>query len=269
MAIKFGKRRRLVTGQRRYQGQGKRQEGEPPQDKATGMPREFHEDMDDEPGGDRRPGHWILVAIQFTLYVFAGVLLVLNIPPYIALIQKIAERVNADIVITQAELIPGIGPAIASMFSVAGMVIYSLSGFALWFLFQAVELYPIMSHLNIPFMRGMLRRLQQSPQVPLKPGDRPSVTKLKKRINRAVEDNHGLLLKVCWAFFGIDFLLMYWLYPPVSETGAVDVTSWLVIFFGVFGVELIAGLLTMINNVLDPSSVEFQTAKTREVKKYS
>lgn len=267
MSIKFGKRKRLFTGRRRspQQQPGQQGQGKPPQDGIPGMPAEFYEEEE----GDRPPGHWVLIAIKFTLYVFAGVLLVLNIPPYIALIQKIAERVNADLVVSQANLIPVIGPAVASGFTVAGMFIYSLSGFALWFLFQTVELYPILSHLNIPFMRGLLRRLQRSPQIPVKPGDRPSVSKLKRRINRAVEDNHGLLLKVCWGFFGIDFMLMYWLYPPVNQTGEVDVTSWLVIFFGVFGVELIAGLLTLLNNVLDPSSAEFQTAKTREVKKYT
>lgn len=211
----------------------------------------------------------LLLLIKVALFLAAAVLMALSIAPYIFLVRQFSQTLQGDVICSQLGLTPFIGPALQTGCGTVGTIFYVGGGFLVWWIFQSLELVPIASKFNVPAMRGMLRRMQDAPQVPESEGDRPAVAKLKREINSVSERSFNQLLRWSFLVYAIDLVLMCWLYPPLSPTGEFNFVAFALVILGVFGVELILGLLTIINNVIDPSAIAHPTARGREVKNYT
>lgn len=211
----------------------------------------------------------LLLLIKVALFLAAMVLMAVSIAPYIFLVRQFAQTLQGGVICSQLGIMPFIGPALQSGCNVIGTIFYVAGGFLVWWIFQSLELVPIASKFNVPAMRGMLRRMQDAPQVPESDGDRPAVAQLKREINSVSERSFNQLLRWSFLVYALDLVLMCWLYPPLSPTGEFNFVAFVLVILGVFGVELILGLLTIINNVIDPSAIAHPTARGREVKNYT
>ena len=66
----------------------------------------------------------------------------------------------------------------------------------------------------------------------------------------------------------LDLGLMSWLYSPLSETGELDIKALMRVLLGVFGVEIVILGLTLISNIIDPESIQYQRAEQKPVREY-
>lgn len=210
----------------------------------------------------------MLRLLQFLLLIAAAFLLVANIEPYIALTRLIFADNNTVDVCASVEVIPFIGRFLAWGCDLIGGVIFGASGFLVWAVFQLIELLPIANAFNIPFLSRMVHRFQSAPQVEENYGDRDSVRRLKRRHNTVVERSLNALLTFSWIMYLIDLALLSWLYSPLNEIGDLNWMALTRTLLGVFGVELVVLGLVLINNIIDPGSVKFAKAQSREVREY-
>lgn len=211
---------------------------------------------------------FLLVLLKWSLVLAAVILMAINIAPYIFVVREFAKSLQADVVCRQAGMLPFLGPFLAGGCNLIGSVFYATSGFLLWWAFQAFELVPIASRFNVPFMSGILKKMEEAPQVPENEADRGAVVRIKAGINTVSDRSYDALMRFSWLVYAFDLALMCWLYPPLQRTGEFNFVAFTLVLLGVFGVELVLGLLTILNNVIDPTSIQHQTAKQREVKEY-
>jgi len=212
----------------------------------------------------------MLKILKFLLIVGGAFLLVANIEPYIAVTRLVFEGDgrNAVDVCAQFQGIPFIGGILAGGCGFIGATIYSLAGFIVWAVFQIVELLPIANSFQVPFLSGVLAKMQNAPQVDVNERDREAVRRVKQKHNTIVERSLGALLTFSWVMYLVDLLLMSWLYSPLNELGELNWMALVRVLLGVFGVELVILGLTLVNNVIDPKSVKFQTSDRKPVREY-
>ena len=234
----------------------------------------------------------MLRLLKFLLMIAGAFLLVANIEPYIAVTQLIFG--GGDKGVDTCDLLgylPFVGGLLKGGCGLLGLTIYVLSGFIVWAIFQIVELLPIANSFNVPFLSGVLAKLQKAPQVDEnegsvvaevrvkkgkrvlteskeRKGDRPAVAKTKRKLNTVVERALGALLTFSWVMYLLDLGLMSWLYSPLSETGELDIKALMRVLLGVFGVEVVILGLTLITNIIDPQSVKYQQAQQKPVREY-
>ena len=224
--------------------------------------------------------------------IIAGAFLVVsNIEPYISVTQLIFSDTKGVDTCDVLGFMPFVGGIFRGVCGFFGAVIYSLAGFIVWAIFQIVELLPIANSFQIPFISGVLAKLQNAPQVqveeedrPLREirdmdgkryipesallKDRPAIAKTKKKLNTVVERSLGALLTFSWVMYLLDLGLMSWLYSPLSETGELDIKALMRVLLGVFGVEIVILGLTLISNIIDPESIQYQRAEQKPVREY-
>ncbi len=233
----------------------------------------------------------MLKLLKFLLIIAGAFLLVANIEPYIAVTRMIFGGSSGIDVCAELRPLPFIGGFLQSGCGFLGATIYVLSGFIVWAIFQIVELLPIANSFNVPFLSGVLAKMQKAPQVEederaevaevrVKKGrrylkerkerkrDRPAVAKAKKKLNTVVERSLGALLTFSWVMYLLDLALMSWLYSPLSEIGELNLQALMRVLLGVFGVEVVILGLTLITNIIDPQSIKYQQASQKPVKEY-
>ena len=66
----------------------------------------------------------------------------------------------------------------------------------------------------------------------------------------------------------LDLALMSWLYSPLNEIGELDIKALMRVLLGVFGVEIVILGLTLISNIIDPESIQYQRAEQKPVREY-
>lgn len=212
----------------------------------------------------------MLKILQFLLIVAAAFLLVANIEPYIAVTRLVFEGdgQNAINVCDQLRPIPFIGGLLGGGCELLGAFIYAISGFIVWAVFQIIELLPIANSFQIPFLSGVLAKMQAAPQVDENASDRKAVRHVKRKHNTIVERSLAALLTFAWVMYLVDLALMCWLYSPLNELGELNWMALVRVLLGVFGVELVILGLTLVNNVIDPKSIKFQTSDRQEIREY-
>lgn len=210
----------------------------------------------------------MLRVLQILLLVAGAFLLVGNIEPYIAITRMVFTDTNSVDVCSSLTSIPFIGGILNWVCGLIGGVIFGLSGFIVWAVFQIIELLPIANAFNIPFISRMLHRFQSAPQVEESERDRESVRRLKRKHNTVMERSLNALLTFSWVMYIVDLLLMSWLYSPLSELGDLNWMALVRTLLGVFGVELVVLGLSLINNILDPQSIRYGRADHRPVREY-
>lgn len=210
----------------------------------------------------------MLRLLKFLLLLGGGFLLLANIEPYISLTQLIFGTTTTVDVCAQLRPFPFLGGMLAGGCSVIGTAIFSISGFIVWAVFQLIELLPICNSFNVPFLSGVLHKLQNAPQVEEKEGDRLAVQKAKRKFNTTVERSLSALLTFAWVMYLVDLALMSWLYSPLNEIGELNWMALIRVLLGVFGVELVILGVTLISNIIDPASVKFAKSETKPVREY-
>ena len=233
----------------------------------------------------------MLRLLKFLLIIAGAFLVFSKIEPYIAVTQLIFSGSSGVDVCSTIGGMPFVGGIFQGVCGFLGAIIYSLAGFIVWAIFQLVELLPIANSFNIPFISGVLAKLQKAPQVDederagvaevrVKKGkryltekrerksDRPAVAKTKKKLNTFVESSLGALLTFSWVMYLLDLGVMSWLYSPLSETGELDIKALMRVLLGVFGVEIVILGLILISNIIDPESIQYQRAEQKPVREY-
>ena len=235
----------------------------------------------------------MLRLLKFLLIIAGAFLVFSNIEPYIAVTQLIFSGSSGVDVCSTIGGMPFVGGIFQGVCGFLGAIIYSLAGFIVWAIFQIVELLPIANSFNIPFISNVLAKLQNAPQVKVEEeeraataevrvkrgtryltenreskSDRPAVAKTKKKLNTVVERSLGALLTFSWVMYLLDLGLMSWLYSPLSETGELDIKALMRVLLGVFGVQIVILGLTLISNLIDPESIQYQRAEQKPVREY-
>ena len=234
----------------------------------------------------------MLRLLKYLLLAAGGLLLIVNIEPYIAVTQLIfSDKTSGVDVCSTIGGMPFVGGILKGGCGLIGEFAYALAGFVVWAIFQIVELLPIANSFQIPFISGVLAKLQNAPQVqveeedrPLREirdmdgkryipesallKDRPAVAKTKKRLNTVVERSLGALLTFSWVMYLLDLALMSWLYSPLNEIGELDIKALMRVLLGVFGVEIVILGLTLISNIIDPQSIKYKQAQQKPVREY-
>jgi len=213
----------------------------------------------------------MLKLLRFVLIVAGAFLLFANIEPYAELVKLIFTDPSSPVannICTDLQTTWFIGPILGWGCGLVTSFLTGLGGFICWLLFQLIELLPIANAFNIPFLSRMLNRMKAAPQEAESESDRESVRKVKQRHNTVVERSLGALLTFSWVVYIVDLLLMSWLYQPLSPLGELNVMGLIRVLLGVFGVELVVLAIALLNNIIDPKSVQFGTAQQREVKEY-
>lgn len=210
----------------------------------------------------------MLRILQFLLLIAGAFLLFANIEPYIAITKLVFTDSNGMDVCTTLSFIPFVGRLFAWACGLVAGTIYGLSGFIVWAVFQLIELLPIANAFNIPFLSRMVQRFQSAPQVQEEQSDRAAVRQVKRRHNTVMERSLNALLTFSWVMYLLDLGLMSWLYTPLSELGDLDWMALIRTLLGVFGVELVVLGLTLINNIIDPATIQFAKSATKPVREY-
>ena len=211
----------------------------------------------------------MLRLLKYLLLAAGGLLLIVNIEPYIAVTQLIfSDKTSGVDVCSTIGGMPFVGGILKGGCGLIGEVAYALAGFVVWAIFQIVELLPIANSFNIPFLSNLLGRMQTAPQVQEGESDRDAVRRIKKKHNSIVERSLGALLAFSWVMYLLDLGLMSWLYSPLSETGELDIKALARVLLGVFGVEVVILGLTLISNIIDPQSIKYQQAQQKPVREY-
>jgi len=192
--------------------------------------------------------------------------MVSNIDPYLRVTELLFQ--GAGDVCKPIQGFPGIGDFLVSGCRFVASIIIACGGYLLWIIFQIIELLPIANNYSIPFLSGLLGRLQNAPQVSKDAGDRDAIVQVKKRGNTIVERSLGALLTASWIFYIIDLLLMAWLYKPLNEIGDLNIIGLVRTLLGVFATEVIILGILLIDNVIDPRRIKFQEAQQKNVREY-
>jgi hypothetical protein len=210
----------------------------------------------------------MLKLLKILLIIAGGFLIFANIEPYIAVTRLIFGGSSGIDVCAELRPLPFIGGLLQGGCGFLGAIIYSLSGFIVWAIFQIVELLPIANSFNIPFLSNLLSRMQKAPQVDEYWSDRDSVRQIKQKHNSVVERSLGALLTFSWVMYLLDFALMSWLYSPLSETGELDIKALMRVLLGVLGVEVVILGLNLISNIIDPTRINYQQAQQKPAREY-
>jgi len=208
----------------------------------------------------------MLKLLKFLLIVGGFALMVSNIDPYLRVTELLFQ--GAGDVCKPIQGFPGIGDFLVSGCRFVASIIIACGGYLLWIIFQIIELLPIANNYSIPFLSGLLGRLQNAPQVSKDAGDRDAIVQVKKRGNTIVERSLGALLTASWIFYIIDLLLMAWLYKPLNEIGDLNIIGLVRTLLGVFATEVIILGILLIDNVIDPRRIKFQEAQQKNVREY-
>ena len=208
----------------------------------------------------------MLKLLKFLLIVGGFALMVSNIEPYLQVVELLFR--GAIDVCKPIQGFPFIGGILSSICRFAASIIIASGGYLLWAVFQIIELLPIANSFSIPFLSGLLGRLQNAPQVGNDAGDRDAIVQVKKRGNTIVERSLGALLTASWIFYILDLLLMAWLYKPLNEVGDLNIVGLVRTLLGVFATEVIVLGVMLIDNVIDPKSIKFQEAQEKKVREY-
>lgn len=210
----------------------------------------------------------MLKLLRLALIVGGAFLLVANIEPYIAVTRLIFNDASAVNVCADLQSVPFVGGLLHWGCNLIGGVIYGLSGFLVWLIFQLIELLPIANSFNVPFLSRMLGRMKAAPQEAEEESDREALRKVKQRHNTVVERSLGALLTFSWVMYIVDLLLMAWLYKPLNELGELDAMALVRCLLGVFGVELVVLAITLINNVIAPGKASYTTTRHQAAREY-
>ena len=206
----------------------------------------------------------MLKFLRILLYIGAGALLLVNIEPYIAVTKLVFPDAAGGGVCGQLRYFPFLGGMAGWVCDLIAAAIYSLGGVIVWATFQTIELLPIAANFYIPFLSNYLTKLETAPQALPTPEDRESVKKVKKKLNTYVERSLSTLLAVSWIMYIADLALMCWLYSPLNRLSELQPIALIRTLLGVFGVELVIMGITLINNILDPSTIKHPKAVQRE-----
>lgn len=211
----------------------------------------------------------MLKLLRLLLIIATGCLLFASIEPYIELVKLIFGTAGAEKVCGTIGGIWFIGRYMEWGCNAIGSIIGGLAGVLLWAIFQSIELLPIATYFHVPFISGIVQKFQNAPQVEVKTDDRESLVKIKKRHNTVTERSLGVLISFSWVVYIVDFLLMSWLYSPLDVNGDINWAGLARVLLSVAGVELLVLAIVLLNNVIDPASVRYQSTKyQREVKEY-
>ena len=210
----------------------------------------------------------MLKLLKFLLILAGAALLFANIEPYIRVTELIFQGSTGTDACSAIKGFPFIGGILNGFCGFIGAIILASAGYLVWAIFQLVELLPIANSFNVPFLSGLLSRMQKSPHVDEDSGDRDSVRRIKQKHNTVVERSLGALLAFSWVMYLLDFALMSWLYSPLSETGELDIKALVRVLLGVLGVEIVILGLNLVNNIIDPQSIKYQQAHQKPVKEY-
>jgi len=208
----------------------------------------------------------MLKLLKFLLIVGGFALVFSNVEPYLQ-VTALLFRGATDVCVP-IKGFPFIGGILSSICGFGASVIIASGGYLLWAIFQIIELLPIANSFSIPFLSGLLGRLQNAPQVGKDAGDREAIAQVKDRGNTIVERSLGALLTASWIFYILDLLLMAWLYKPLDEIGDLNIVGLVRTLLGVFAVEVIILGVTLIDNVIDPKRIKFQEAQEKKVREY-
>ena len=207
----------------------------------------------------------LLKILMWLLIAALGALLVANIPPYIEatnLVFSVAGSTGKSIC-QQLGMFPFAGGVMAWGCEIVSKVLISMGGFLVWAIFQVVELLPIVTYFNVPFLTGLVSRLQTAPQASIDASDRDSVIRAKKRLNSVIERSLSFLLTFSWVMYLVDLALMCWLYSPINKLGNLQPLALGRVLVGVFGVEVCILIISALSNVLDQNSIQNPTAQQR------
>lgn len=211
----------------------------------------------------------MLKILKFLLIIGGAMLLFANIEPYIALTRMVFASSGSGVdVCREVGGVPFIGGILAWGCGLIGATIYSLAGVLVWAVFQLVELLPIAHNYNVPFLSGLLQKLQTAPQVAESDGDRAAIAQVKRKHNTVIERSLSTLLTFSWVIYALDLVLMSWLYSPLNEMSELNPMALVRVLLGVFGVELVILGLTLINNIIDPKSIKHPTSDKKPVREY-
>lgn len=223
------------------------------------------------PDGDRprpsRDGAPIyLKVLRVFLYIFAVGVLIANLDAYDSLIRMLLP-ISGDACQKMARF-PLLGQVLQwGCFALVDAAIASL-GFVAWAVIQLIELLPIAANYNLPFIGRIIQRIQGAPKVQIEGADSAEVRRWKRKYNTATERSLTFLNWFACATYIADLWAMFALYTPFTRTGGVDGLALGRVLLGVFGVEVILVAITFLNNVIDPSSIKFPTAKQKPVREY-
>lgn len=210
----------------------------------------------------------MLKLLKFLLVLAGAALLFANIEPYIRVTELIFQGSTGMDVCSPISKFPFVGGVLNAGCGFIGAFILASAGYLVWAIFQLVELLPIANSFNVPFLSGLLAKMQRSPQVAEGECDRDAVKRIKKRHNSIVERSLGALLTFSWIMYVLDLALMSWLYQPLNEIGELNIQALVRVLLGVFGVEVVILAMTLINNIIDPKSIQFPQAEQKPVKEY-
>ena len=105
----------------------------------------------------------MLRLLKYLLLAAGGLLLIVNIEPYIAVTQLIfSDKTSGVDVCSTIGGMPFVGGILKGGCGLIGEFAYALAGFVVWGIFQIVELLPIANSFQIPFISGVLAKLQNA-----------------------------------------------------------------------------------------------------------
>src|SRR5512146_1630877 len=96
----------------------------------------------------------LLKVLRILLGIAAGMLLVANIEPYIAITRLVfgGDASNSINVCSVLGMVPFVGGILGWGCDLVGTITYALAGFLVWAVFQIVELLPIANSFQIPWI---------------------------------------------------------------------------------------------------------------------
>jgi hypothetical protein len=202
----------------------------------------------------------LIKCVQFCLFFAAGVLIVLNIKPYINICMWIGTGLG------DVPLIKNLAtfPLLTGLLSNGGMGIATITGFLLWGLLQGLEMLPEIILDDPEALLVLMSWVYQFKKITHKDSDSALLSKLKYRFNNLPLEWIESMQQSRAIAYVIDGLLCFSLYPPIiggyDRLGVfltapsfrdVDLYNVVAAIATMFGLEVLYKVYKMVKTALD------------------
>lgn len=150
---------------------------------------------------------WIVLVLVFVL---SGVLMVLNLQPYLEISRKLLDIITTVPLLGFLSILPVVG----GLISLVSRIIADVFGVALWGIIQLVEILPQWMRGDLTVLNSLIRGIEAIAPHAVKSGDSETVAELKEEYNRAPRKwlkRAGTLAIIAYC---VDFLLCALRFPP-------------------------------------------------------
>lgn len=150
---------------------------------------------------------WIVLALVFVL---SGVLMVLNLQPYLEISRKLLDIITTVPLINFLAILPIIG----GLIGLVSRIIADIFGIALWGIIQLVEVLPQWMKGDLNILNSLIRGIGAIAPHAVKSTDSEAVAELKEEYNKAPKKWLKRASTLAIIAYCVDFMLCALRFPP-------------------------------------------------------